>query len=316
MLTKFLGTARILSFLLFASMVGLLLSTPPSVDAVGGYALRFYGHGVSNIDRVKIKIDAPAVPVDVGADFTLEFWMKASASDNTTGSCVSGGDGWINGHILFDRDVYFAGDYGDYGISLGSDGRLAFGVDRLGTGNTICSSAGTNVADGTWHHIAVTHSSSTGQLRIFIDGVQRATGTGPTGDVSYRDGRATSYTNDPYLVIGAEKHDAGSAYPSYNGLIDEVRLSNMIRYATDFSRPTQPFTTDANTVALYHLDEGPAGLCAADQTINDSSGASGGPSNGVCKPGGSGTAGPVWSTDTPWIVASNPSTTFLPFIRK
>ncbi|MEW6569498.1 MAG: carboxypeptidase regulatory-like domain-containing protein, partial [Chloroflexota bacterium] len=48
----------------------------------GGYSLRFYGNGYGDLDRVKILIDAPARPADVGAtDFTLEWWMKAFAAD-------------------------------------------------------------------------------------------------------------------------------------------------------------------------------------------------------------------------------------------
>ena len=40
----------------------------------GGYALQFYGNGVSDIDRVKVRIDPPT-PADVSGDFTIEFWM-------------------------------------------------------------------------------------------------------------------------------------------------------------------------------------------------------------------------------------------------
>jgi hypothetical protein len=57
-------------------------------------------------------------------------------------------------------------------------------------------------------------------------------------------------------VIGAEKHDAGAAYPSYNGFFDELRLSSVVRYNSNFVRPQMAFDTDAITVALYHFDEG------------------------------------------------------------
>lgn len=136
-------------------------------------------------------------------------------------------------------------------------------------------------------------------MRIYVDGQQNAQGTGPTGNISYRDGRSTSYPNsDPYLVIGAEKHDAGSQYPSFEGFIDEVHLSQTIRYSANFTPPSTPFMSDLNTVALYHFNEGPAGGCTG--TVQDSSGASDGPSNGVCRYGGSGSGGPVYSTDTPF----------------
>jgi hypothetical protein len=255
------------------------------------YSLRFYGNGVNDIDRVKIRLDAPQRPIDVGLDFTLEWWMKANAGDNGTTNCIEGGDGWIYGNIIFDRDIYGAGDFGDFGVSI-ANGRVSFGVSNGSNGQTICSTQ--SVTNGFWHHIAVTRNSSNGQMRIFIDGQLNRTGTGATGDISYRDGRSTPFPNDPFLVIGAEKHDAGSSYPSYRGWVDEVRVSNIVRYNANFTPPTQAFTTDANTVALYHFNEG------SGTTANDSSGAGGGPSNGVLNIGGTPT-GPIWSSDSPFV---------------
>ncbi|MCX7839681.1 MAG: LamG domain-containing protein, partial [Anaerolineae bacterium] len=214
-----------------------LLSFPHSSLATSGYALQFYGNGRDDIDRVKIRID-PHVNADVSGDFTIEFWMKTTATGGTCSPSNTIGDGWINGRIIVDRDVYGGGDYGDYGISLAA-GRICFGVarDASSSGATIYGS--TSVNNGQWRHIAVTRNASTGQLRLFVDGQLDASGTGPIGDISYRNGRATSYPNsDPFLVFGAEKHDAGSAYPSYIGLLDDVRISNVVRYTTNFSRPT------------------------------------------------------------------------------
>jgi hypothetical protein len=241
-----------------------------------------------------IPLDAPPRPVDVGGDFTIEFWLKALPGDNAAPACSPGEDNWIYGNVVIDRDVYFAGDYGDYGISL-ADGRIVFGVNNGSEGTTLCGQ--TNVTDGRWHHIALTRSAADGSLAIFIDGRLDVRGDGPTGDVSYRDGRATQYPADPFLVIGAEKHDAGPEYPSFRGWIDEVRISRIIRYRGAFTPPTAPFTPDPDTVALYHFNEG------AGVTVRDSSGAPGGPSDGALRVGGS-PAGPAWSEDTPWISSS------------
>lgn len=263
---------------------------PPRAHG-SGHSLRFFGNGVNDIDRVKIALDLPHRPVDVGVtDFTVEWWMKAISGENSAPACTPGGDGWIFGNVILDRDVYFNGDHGDWGVSLGN-GRVAFGASRGGNGQTVCGV--TNVADGVWRHLAVTRQASTGQMRIFVDGQVDASATGASGDISYRDRRPTSFPNDPFLVIGAEKHDAGSQYPSYSGWIDEIRVSNVIRYAAAFTRPADPFITDASTVALYHLDEG------AGDVVGDSSGVVGGPSNGVRRFGGS-PAGPLWSTDSPF----------------
>ena len=263
---------------------------PPPVPP-GGSSLRFFGTGSGDVDRVKIAIDDPPRPADVGGAFTLEFWMKTAAG-NTSGNCVAGGDGWINGNIIVDRDVFGAGDAGDYGLSLfGSGGRLAFGVAVGGSGNTICGSR--NVADGAWHHIAATRAAD-GALALFVDGALDASGSGPAGDIAYTDDRTTSWPDsDPFLVLGAEKHDAGAAYPSYHGWLDELRLSTVVRYAGAFTRPSAPFATDAATAGLWHFDEGNGG------TVFDSSGAAGGPSDGERRVGGA-SNGPQWSTDIPF----------------
>ena len=274
----------------------LVLKDSDGGNVGSGLALRFYGHGSGDIDRVKIKIDAPEVPADIGSGaFTLEFWMKANPANNNGYANCETESGWITGNGILDRDIFDDGDYGDYGVVLADD-RIAFGVSVGANGTTLCGN--TIVANNAWHHIAVTRSGGT--LQIFVDGVLDAsTDFGPSGNVSYRNNRSTGYPNsDPYLVIGAEKHDAGSAYPSYNGYFDELRISNIRRYTGNFTRPSAPFTTDGNTVALYHFDAGPAGACTG--AVADSSGAAGGPSNGTCKYGGSGTSGPVYVNDTPF----------------
>jgi hypothetical protein len=280
------------------AIVILGLKQVPTLGQSAGYALRFYGNGYGDIDRVKIKINDPEVPADIGTThMTVEFWMKAAPGANTATAGCNAVDGWITGNIIIDRDIFGAGDYGDYGISL-SQGRIAFGVSNS---NTICGTI--NVANNSWHHIAVTRNLN-GQMRIFVDGALDAQGVGDDGDISYRNNRSTSNPDDPYLVIGAEKHDVGPQYPSFDGWVDELRLSNSIRYSINFTRPSAPFTTDANTMALYHFDAGPAGPCTG--TVLDSSGASGGPSYGSCNYGGSPEAGPRYTTDVPFTVDTTP----------
>ena len=202
-------------------------------ESSSGFSLRFYGNGSGGIDRLTIPLEGP---VNVGSDFTIEFFLRAEPGENGSGDCVTGESGWINGNIIVDRDVFGAGDHGDYGIALfGQQGVIAFGVSRGSAGETLCGS--TDVADGEWHHVAVTRSS-TGLLELYVDGVLDGSAQGPTGDVSYRGGRATDWSNDRFLVIGAEKHDYDrDTYPSFSGWIDELRISRVVRYATDFTPP-------------------------------------------------------------------------------
>ena len=277
----------------------------------GGFAassLRFHGNGSGDIDRVKVPIDDPATtdagpPADVGAaDFTIEFWMKASAAENTAGPVACGANvAWINGNILVDRDR--AGADRKFGVSI-AGGRVVFGVSGEGTGDlTICGLR--NVLDATWHHVAVARERATGEMRIFVDGLPDAQGDGPAGDVSYPDAAAAGAPNDPYLVFGAEKHDAGAPFPSYSGFLDEIRVSNVLRYGGPFARPRSAFSPDAATVALYHFDEGVGELLA------DSSGAAGGPSDGQRQFGGL-PAGPHWDLSDVAPLGGAPSLTLTP----
>ena len=284
-------------------LAGVLLCLTFVADAS---SLRFYGNGVNDIDRVKIRIDDPATtlpgpPADVGAtDFTIEYWMRAG-SGNDAGSVSCGANiDWILGNVIVDRDR-FSQDR-KYGISLAA-GRVVFGVSGAGTGDrTICGT--TDLRDSLWHHVAVQRRRSDGFMWLYVDGQLQASADGPDGDISYPDnGVPLSFcdgpctNSDPFIVLAAEKHDVGSAYPSYSGWLTEVRFSTSLRYAANFTRPTAPFQADADTAALYRFDEGSGNF------IGDS--APGGASPGERRFGGS-PAGPEWSTESPF--AQSPGT--------
>jgi glucose/arabinose dehydrogenase len=277
-----------------------LLASP--APAAAGSSLRFHGTGSGDADRVKIRIDDPAnadpgPPADVGAgDFTIELWMRGRSSENPAGPVACGANvNWINGHVLVDRDRY--NQDRKFGLSV-AGGRLVFGVSGAGTGDrTICGT--TDVLDDRWHHVAVQRRRADGRLWLFLDGVIEAEADGPDGDVSYPDdaipgpfcgGPCTN--SDPFLVIGGGKHDAGPAYPSFSGWVDELRLSSTLRYTSTFTRPGQAFAPDVQTAALYHFDEG------SGNVVTDSAGAPDGPSSGVGRLGGA-PAGPEWSAQTP-----------------
>lgn len=275
------------------AVLALLLWLPAVALAT---SLRFFGNGVDDIDRVKILLD-PHVPADVGAtDWTLEFWMKADPSEVTRGDCIEGaGDNWTSGHIIFDRDINGSGGLPEYGIALFETG-LAFGASSPSGNRGICGRA--TVADSAWHHVAVTRSVA-GVMRIYVDGqldAEFSGANGPSGDMSYPDDRRSSFENDPYLVIAAEKHNLIRA--AFSGWIDEVRLSTVLRYTENtFTRPSAPFTPDAATAALYHFDENRGTI------VNDSSFS--GSSDGVLRVGGT-PPGPEWSPDSPFSGAPPP----------
>lgn len=293
-----------------------LLNDYQSYYFTGYRSVRTFGNGTGDIDRLKIRMTdySLGAPADVGkTDFTIEWWMKANPGENATGAAGCGAnDAWRRGNILLDRDRF--GQDRDYGVSL-AGGRVVFGVGGNPSGQlSLCGSK--VIADGKWHHVAVQRRASDGWLWIYVDGVLEAQGDGPDGDISYPDGAAVSNgcdgpcLNDPFLVIGAEKHGVDPTLRSFSGWIDELRISTVLRYSANFTPAAAPFASDANTATLYHFDDSPG------NTAYDTSGALGGPSNASLRIGGS-PAGPVWSNEVPFDLPTptpSPTSTLHPSI--
>lgn len=88
-----------------------------------------------------------------------------------------------------------------------------------------------------------------------------ASGQSLTGDLSYSGSEGAPANQH---VFGKEKYEALGA--GFDGDISEIRFSTNRRYnGVTYTIPSAPFTTDAETVGLYHLDEN-TGTTAADSS--------------------------------------------------
>lgn len=278
------------------AIVAALLFLPQLVSAQT--SLRFYGDIDYDANRIKVRVD-PHVAADVGAtDFTIDFRIKA-ASGNTSGAVSCGNNSnWIYGDIIFDRDRYSAPRA--YGVSL-AGGRIVWGITGTSTSvsslYTLCSNV--SITDGRWHHVALQRRRSDGWLWIYVDGVLAGNADGPDGDISYPNGAGSSAPNDPFLVIGAEKHyTSGNGWREFRGWLDEIRISSVLRWSGNFTPSSQPYTADGSTALLLHLDDA-SGLTARDSSSNGT--------NAQLFYGGSPNAGPAWSADSPFIAAPPPA---------
>lgn len=280
--------------------IAALAATAPDVSAQGSsHALRFFGTGTNQQDRVRIPIDDDVAgadassPCDVGAgSFTIEFWLRGQASDNPTtnwgGDVEQANVDWILGNIVVDRDIWGPSSR-DFGISI------AGGFVRFGTGHADVApldgdhtlEGSTNVLDGNWHHVACVRNAATGVKSIYVDAVLdvESAANASRDDLSYPNagvpGAQTPW--GPYLVIGAEKHDAGPGYPSFSGRVDELRLWSVARSRDDVLGSYQRVVA-ADTpglVGMFRFEEGtgtvvadssaaasPAGQLIAGQTGN------------------------------------------------
>lgn len=97
---------------------------------------------------------------------------------------------------------------------------------------------GVGLADGTLHHLAGTFAEGTATL--WVDGAK----------VAFDDELVVADASDNFRVGCSGTGDA------FEGLLDEVRVSSVARYTETFDRPSGPFEDDADTLALFHFDEG------------------------------------------------------------
>jgi len=104
------------------------------------------------------------------------------------------------------------------------------------------------LAPGAWCHVAAVY---TDQIRVFVNGTPVS--TVPAGTCAYA-GWST--------LLGATANVNVENF--FGGEIDEARISNSVRYTGPFV-PASRFTSDANTVGLWHFDEG-AGSIAYDSS--------------------------------------------------
>ncbi len=288
--------------------IALALSVLAFSAVAQAQSLRFYGHGESPgeqfvfSDRVKIDRAPPSPVANLGAaDLTVEFFARGLLAENPNGGVgCRAGNAWVQSNIVIDADRF--GGVRAWGIGF-LDGAVAFGILDDFVAYTLCGT--TNVLDDAWHHVAVDRNAATGEMRIWVDGALESAGPpgggGPAGSLAYLDtfvpgtfcspdgggGSQSCIHSDPFLVFGAEKH--GFIGINYSGYLDEVRLSNALRYDAPFVAPSTAFAPDADTVALYHFDE-PSGTVIVDAA---------GAQDGVLFFGGSPPAGPMRSAETP-----------------
>lgn len=116
---------------------------------------------------------------------------------------------------------------------------------------------------GRWYHVALTWNvdGANSECAIFVNGRKK-------GHYHYARGMAREVSPEK-LVAAAESIRFGSGH-MYGGsprgeLYDELRVSKAVRYTADFEPPHVPFSPDADTVLLMHLDGN------VDATVNGAS---------------------------------------------
>ncbi len=94
-----------------------------------------------------------------------------------------------------------------------------------------------------WHHVLATHDLASATLELFIDGVS-------AGTAEY----LGTTCADALLGIGGMPGGGTQVGNPFTGLIDEVRVSDVVR-TPEGARARGPFAADEHTTVLLHCDE-------------------------------------------------------------
>jgi hypothetical protein len=148
-------------------------------------------------------------------DFTVEGWASRGEGASGVESLLcklGGGAGW----------------------ALSLDGAALRWDDGA---NTL--SGGSFPVDGLWHHVALTHSATTGNTTLWLDGASVGSGL-----------RASPAATTLDLGLGA----CADGSQGWVGDLDDLRVSAAVLYTGAFL-PGAPFVPLASTVALWGMEE-------------------------------------------------------------
>jgi subtilisin family serine protease len=207
---------------------------------------------LDSIDVRAMRFDGAHTQINCGnnanlnliSDFTVEAW----ASTNEPGVTAS---------------ILSNGPFSGYGFGVNS-GRLL--LNKYGVSPVLTSAV--HLAAGQRRHLAaVVHGDHSVSFYVDGDFVENVAGGGPV----------QSATEE--MVIGRR---VGSAEPHWNGLIDEVRIWNVARSASDIraDHRRRLAGNEPGLVALWSLNEG-SGTAVADAAGGDNNGVATTPSEWI-----------------------------------
>lgn len=192
----------------------------------------------------------PVAPLNT-TPFTVETWVKVAKP--------SSGDYLRDYALLTYTKPQSPADYGYlFKLSLetqesSGDARAIFSILKAGSGYmSIGSLASKSIESNKWTHVAITGYSQNEicYLNLFINGLLAESTS------QYAPNCKFSTQNPQKLTIG--KNAPGTSGISgyyYYGALDDVRISNVVRYENDFVPQQIISTVDPNTLLLLNFSE-------------------------------------------------------------
>jgi len=248
-LTRFqkLYFSSLVLFLIVLPVVGLTTgmfsATPVIFEASPGSSNISSAFGQAAVTQINTAIGSTVkLPSN---SFTLEAWINNPyKSDPTKKQFIFGKATTRSYQTIVDGPPLL-----DYSLYVTSSSIVATYYD-LNSLQTIRVNTGITLNE--WQHLALVKDGSTAKL--FLNGELITSTTSVPGS-----NLSPSATDSADRIIKSSTlYIAGHPeYHSFHGWIDEVRISSVARYTKNFSPVLNPFETDDNTLALYHLDGNP-----------------------------------------------------------
>jgi hypothetical protein len=159
-------------------------------------------------------------------DFTIETWFYLNSLDRGSFFSTSIEDSTHAGiGVMFEV----------------ADNKVTWQGRTTGTNSQAIQSAVINT--GQWYHAAVVRSgTASGNIKVYLDGVALGTTSTQVGTMAHPASVAK---------IGLSRDDSAT---TFDGYMDEIRISDSARYTANFTPSTTAFTADANTQLLIHGD--------------------------------------------------------------
>ena len=179
--------------------------------------------------------------------WTMEGWFYFDTSNLPTVTTCDGSS------VMFcDYEFGSIGDNWSIGVYLDSTNLYNFywqnnngtGAIQTNLGFVMAQLTTAEFANSGWHHFAFVRESENGSIHMYFDGTESTdTSSNQLIDLSINDDTSKDFSIGRYLTSGDSRY--------YKGMIDDVRVSKIARYTSNFTPPTSALPITGSTTTVY-----------------------------------------------------------------
>ena len=166
--------------------------------------------------------------------WTFEFWFQLASGATGTQTTLASN---VGGNLWLGRPSWM--------LVRNTSGKPELFVWGATADGAVTFTSSTAITDTNWHAVAIVGNGST--VSLYVGGTLLGSVT-PAGGTQLGEG----YGGPNAVLVGIQ--GGTSLTNGFVGNIDEIRVSNTNRYTATYTPAVAAFTSDANTVGLWHCD--------------------------------------------------------------